>query len=251
MSDKTTIENTVDMTLESIRYIGPATAAVLDSSGFGPTAITDKRVSYRMLVDAGVNPGVAAKIRREHSLSWSFSSGGDLGRRSTQIRGLGTAEAEWVAASAGDWEQDTDQQSTADLSTATAETITTTDSVKESESTDSEPTTRKPWPTHGMSTADTDSAPPTVETETTTVDAVTDGSGDAISAEAAWRARSKPTPITDLDAVDSSAADLLAEAGITSVRSLATADPVRIAAVLELPSTLVDMWYQCAQSVYD
>lgn len=249
MSDKTTTEDAVDTTLRSIRYVGPATAAVLDSHGFEATAITDKRVSYRMLVDAGVNPGVAAKIRREHSLSWSFNSGGDLGRRSTQIKGLGTAEAEWVAASAGDWEQETDQQSTTDSSTVTADT---TDTVEESESTDSESAATTPWPTHGLSTDDTVSESTGADTtaKTTTVDTVTDGSGDAISAEAAWRARSKPTPVTDLDAVDSSAGDLLAEAGITSVRSLATADPTRIASVLELPSDIVDTWYQCAQTSY-
>lgn len=247
MSDKTTPEDAVDTTLESIRYVGPATAAVLDSNGFGPTAITDKRVSYRMLVDAGVNSGVAAKIRREHSLSWSFRSSGDLNRRSTQVRGLGTAEAEWVAASVGDWEQESNRQSTAEQPTETAET---TNPVDNSDPTDSESTARTPWPTHGLSTTETPTTASTTA-EKTTAHTVTDGSGDAISAEAAWRARSKPTPVTDLDVVDNSAADLLAEAGITSVRSLATADPARIASVLELPSDVVETWYQCAREVYD
>jgi hypothetical protein len=250
VSDNATIEDAVDATLESIRYVGPATASVLESNGFGSTAITGKRVSYRMLVDAGVNPGVAAKIRREHSLSWSFSSGGDLDRRSTQVRGLGTAEAEWVAASAGDWQQETDQQSTGGSSGDIVDPGAASETSEASEETDIESTATTPWPTHGISTSHTASSASTT-VDKPTVNTVTDGSGDASSAEAAWRARSRPTPVTELADVDSPAADLLAEAGITSVRSLATADPARIAAVLELPSTLVDMWYQCARDVYD
>ena len=228
MSSDGTESSTAETGLESVRYVGPATAAVLEREGYDAAAITEKRVSYRMLVDAGVNPGVAAKIRREHSLSWSFDSGSDLDRRSEQIRGLGSAEAEWVAASAGDWEDD---------STAAAE-IDSTDEADDSWG--AEPT---PWPTHGEST-DTDTA-------TTGDTATTDGSGDAISAEAAWRARSKPTPVTDLDVVDAAAAEQLAEAGITSVRSLATADPEHVADVLGLTKRVVDEWYQAARDAHD
>ena len=231
MSSDSPESSTVEAALESVRFIGPATAAVLEREGYNATAITDKRVSYRMLVDAGVNPGVAAKIRREHSLSWSFDSGGDLDRRSTQIRGLGSAEAEWVAASAGDWEA----ESTVDETDNEAET---NDSVPADDT--SEPT---PWPTHGESTV--------ANTATTDEAATTDGSGDAISAEAAWRARSKPTPVTDLDAVDEAAAERLAEAGITSVRSLATADPEHVADVLGLKKWVVDEWYRAAREAYD
>jgi len=226
VSDEGSDDAAVDA-LQSVRFVGPATASALADGGYDATAITDKRVSYRLLVDAGVNPGVAAKIRREHSLSWSFDSGGDLDRRSTQVRGLGAAEAEWVAASAGDWAADT---------TAEADAVDENDSDDPNDEWPAEPT---PWPTHG-------------EAETAASDtAATDGSGDAVSAEAAWRARSTPTPVTELEAVDDDAADRLAEAGITSVRSLATADPERIADVLALSETVVDGWYQAARDAYN
>ena len=231
MSRDSPESSTDDVAVESVRFVGPATAAVLEREGYDATAITDKRVSYRMLVDADVNPGVAAKIRREHSLSWSFDSGGDLDRRSTQIRGLGSAEAEWIAASAGDWEDDsvTDDDSTVDDEPA--------DQADDAWAT--EPT---PWPTHDESEAVDGSAADT---------ATTDGSGDAISAEAAWRARSKPTPVDELETVDEAAADRLAEAGITSVRSLATADAEHVADVLELEKGDVDEWYRAARDAYD
>ena len=226
MSSDSPDSSTDEAAIESVRFVGPATAAVLEREGYDATAITDKRVSYRMLVDAGVNPGVAAKIRREHSLSWSFDSGGDLDRRSTQIRGLGSAEAEWVAASAGDWADE-----------AAVDDGAVDDDTEVDGEPDDDPTEPTPWPTHG-------------EAEST-VDAATDGSGDAISGEAAWRARSTPTPVTELDAVDKAAADRLAEAGINSVRSLATADAEHVADVLELSEDVVDGWYQAARDTYD
>ncbi|MFW6321560.1 MAG: DUF7409 domain-containing protein [Halohasta sp.] len=235
MSSDSPEPSTDDAAVESVRFVGPATAAVLEREGYDATAITDKRVSYRMLVDAGVNPGVAAKIRREHSLSWSFDSGGDLDRRSTQIRGLGSAEAAWVAASAGDWADD----STGDDGSWTSEDAT---AKPDSDTrTDDEPTEPTPWPTHGEAAGVAEAS----------ADTATDGSGDAISAEAAWRARSKPTPVTDLDAVDETAADRLAEAGITSVRSLATANAEHVADVLGLEEAVVDEWYRAARDAYD
>lgn len=87
-----------------LRYVGAATAGVLDEAGIDPAAIAAKRVSHADLLVAGVNPGVAARIRREHSLSWSFEGGTDLDRRAAQVRGLGDDERDWVAASAGDWQ---------------------------------------------------------------------------------------------------------------------------------------------------
>jgi hypothetical protein len=180
--------------LIDLRFVGPATADALAAAGVGPAAVSEKRISYDQLVEAGVNPGVAAKIRREHSLSWSFTSNkSTLARRSKQVRGLGDAERAWVAASAGDWER-----------TATA-------------------------------------ADP----------AETDGSGDPTAAEAAWRDRSKPTPVTSLSVVDEAAAEALAEAGITSVRRLATADPERIADVLELDVETVAEWHRAARARRD
>lgn len=235
-------ESTVEAGVESVRFVGPATAAVLEREGYDATAVTDKRVSFRMLVDAGVNPGVAAKIRREHSLSWSFDSGGDLDRRSTQIRGLGSAEAEWIAASAGDWEN----------GSSGVDDNAVDDVTDESDDTDDPWTTEPtPWPTHGESEAVDSPATESAGTDTPTTDTATDGSGDAISAEAAWRARSKPTPVDDLEAVDATAADHLAEAGITSVRSLATADAEHVADVLGLSKGVVDAWYQAARAAHE
>lgn len=103
-----------------LRFVGPATAAVLADASFDAGDILAKRVSYRMLTDAGVNPGVAARIRREHSLSWSFEGGEDLDRRSTQIRGLQDDERAWIAASSGDWESRT-ETTTADGSGTAAD----------------------------------------------------------------------------------------------------------------------------------
>ncbi len=191
----------------ALKFVGPKTAAVLDEASFGADAIREKRVSFRMLVDAGVHPGVAAKIRREHSLAWSFSSGDDLERRSAQIRGLSEDEAAWVAASSGGWADQADR-------------VNNPPGVTEPD----------------LQTAES---------------AETDGSGDAFEAEAAWRTRSRPTPLETLDVIDTAAETLLAEAGITSVRSLATADPDRVADVLALDRSTVRQWHQLARDQYD
>lgn len=176
-----------------VRHVGPATAAVLADAPFGVDGIRAKSVSYRMLVDAGVNPGVAARIRREHSLAWSFESesGDDLRRRSSQVRGLGDDEREWVAASSGDW-QDDDPASDGEAAEAAWVAASASDDAS----------------------------------------AKADGSGDPVAAESAWRERSRPTPVERLDGVtDAEAADLR-EAGVTSVRSLAAADPAEVAEAL-------------------
>lgn len=84
--------------LEDLRYIGPATENVLRAAGVTPTDILEKSISYELLIALGVNPGVAGKIRREHSLPWSFerTAGATLRRRATHIRGLGSAERVWI-----------------------------------------------------------------------------------------------------------------------------------------------------------
>ncbi|QCJ48103.1 hypothetical protein [Haloprofundus sp. MHR1] len=190
--------------LLALHHVGPKTAHALDAADVTDDDVRRKRVSYTELVDAGVNPGVAARIRRAHSLSWSFeSSGQDLERRSAQVRGLGDAERAWVAASSGDWE---------------SHEVTADDSDDE-------------WPR---------SEPPTFDV------AETDGSGESAAAEAAWRAQSRPTPLTVLDSVDDEDAALLAEAGIVSVRSLTTANPEHVADVLELDATTVRRWHAAA-----
>lgn len=179
-----------------IKYVGPATAAVLADAPFDAADVRAKNVSFRMLLDAGVNPGVAARIRREHSLSWSFNSedSEDLRRRSAQVRGLGDAERAWVAAASDDWSE-------RDLTPV--------------EGDDGEAA----WV--AASAANGEQA-----TEA-------DGSGDPVAAESAWRERSRPTPLTELDDVDEATITDLAEAGITSIRSLSAADPEEVAEALD------------------
>lgn len=173
-----------------VKFVGPNTAVVIGASSFEAVDILEKNVSYDMLVDAGVNHGVAAKIRREHSLAWSFegSEGEDLARRSSQVRGLRDEERAWIAASSGDWE-------------------------------DAEPSSA----------------------------ASADGGGSASAAEAAWRDRSKPDPVTELSGIGEARAEQLAEGGINSVRSMATADPERVADVLGLDAEQVREWRDAAR----
>lgn len=184
--------------LTDIHFVGPATAEVLADAAFDPTGIADKTVSYEMLIDAGVNPGVATRLRKEHSLPWSFGgeeSDDSLKRRSEKVRGLQDDERAWVAASDGNWES-------------------------------SEPTTASEDPS-----------------------ATADGSGAAEAAEAAWRDRSKPDPVTDVPGVDEQTADVLANGGITSVRSLATADPGHVADSLGLDVERVTEWRDSARDL--
>lgn len=172
-----------------VKFVGPATAAVIDDASFDVEDIPNRTVSYEMLREADVNPGVAGRLRREHSLSWSFESGNDLTDRSNRVRGLQDEERAWIAASSGDWEG------------KTAETATT------------------------------------------------DGSGEAKAEEAAWRDRSSPDPVTDVPAIDSALADELAEAGITSVRSMAIANPERVADSLAFDPDRVTKWRDAAHEL--
>lgn len=90
--------------LQSLRYVGPATADVLATEEIEVVDIEQKRVSYRQLTRAGVNPGVAAKIRREHSLPWTLGGfESDLDTRSETVRGLRADERRWVAQSGANW----------------------------------------------------------------------------------------------------------------------------------------------------
>lgn len=213
-----------DEEYEELKYVGPATATALADAPFDAADVREKVVSYRMLIDAGVNPGVAARIRREHSLAWSFESEGeDLARRSSQVRGLGDAERAWVAASSGDWQADDADQPTADGESGSAD-------VDRSD----------PDDTDGVAVADDQSDDAAAERAWVAASArgdasgtKTDGSGDPVAAESAWRERSRPTPVGDVEGVsDGDAADLR-EAGITSARALAVADPEAIADALD------------------
>lgn len=85
-----------------LRYVGPATAEVIESAPFAPADLRDRTVSYADLLAAGVNPGVAAKLRHEYSLVWSFAwvAGAHLDRRAEQVTGLDPDQRAWIAASA-------------------------------------------------------------------------------------------------------------------------------------------------------
>lgn len=190
--------------LTDLLYVGPATAPILEGAGIDATDLIERRVSHAQLVEAGVNPGVAAKIRREHSLSWSLSGGEDLDRRAEQVRGLKDGEREWVAASASDWEG-TEKPDSADTATEEAEW------------------SRRPWPTEPDPDADFD-------------------------AEAEWRERSAPTPLSTLSGLGAEEREQLAEAGITSVRRLATCDPEEVAASLDIETETVREWHTEARA---
>lgn len=84
-----------------LRHVGPATAVVIDRAPFDAADVRDRTVSYDDLLSAGVNPGVAAKLRREYSLVWSFEwvAGAFLARRADQVGGLDPDQREWIAAS--------------------------------------------------------------------------------------------------------------------------------------------------------
>ncbi|MFC6729640.1 helix-hairpin-helix domain-containing protein, partial [Natronoarchaeum mannanilyticum] len=98
--------DSADEELIELRYVGPATASTLAAESVTVDDVREKRVSYQMLVDAGINAGVATKIRRWHSLPWTFDGEEHhLDRRSKNVRHLQDDEREWVAASS-DWRED-------------------------------------------------------------------------------------------------------------------------------------------------
>ncbi len=151
----------------------------------------EKRVSYYDLVDGGIEPDPADRLRREFSLPWSLAIGdGDLTARSAQIRGLSEDERAWVAASDGDWE--------AEL--ATKKRVTPPKAV-----------------------------PRTV-------------------VESPER-RSRPDPVTDVSGIDEPYAERLAAGGITSVRSLAVADPTAVASALDIDRNRVTSWHWHARQL--
>mgnify|MGYP006276969531 FL=1 len=223
---------------EDLRFVGPKSAAVLRDSDVSLSDLVEKRIGYRDLTDAGVNPGVAAKIRREHSLSWSLDGGGsDLDRRSTQVRGLDDDERAWIAASSG-WSEE--------------ETATETDGS--GEATDAEAAWRARTGADAPATTDEES----VETdgEAAWREQAGDPAGAAATgganaserdAETAWREQSVPTPVTALDGIDDRDAAALHRAGIGSIRRLATADPESVADALELRVGRVETWCELAR----
>ena len=223
---------------EDLRFVGPKSAAVLRDSDVSLSDLIEKRIGYRDLKNAGVNPGVAAKIRREHSLSWSLDGGGsDLDRRSTQVRGLDDDERAWIAASSG-WSEE--------------ETATETDGS--GEATDAEAAWRAR--TGADTPTVTDEESPGTDGEAAWREEAGDPAGATATgganaserdAETAWREQSVPTPVTALDGIDDRDAAALHRAGIGSIRRLATADPESVADALELRVDRVETWCEIAR----
>jgi hypothetical protein len=215
--------------LLSLQQVGPATADVLDAAGVTAADVDSKAVSHAELVEIGVNPGVAARIRREHSLQWSFEGGEDLDRRAEQVRGLKDDEREWVAASYDEAEASTDGSGDATAEEAAwrdtpgpADTAGAAGTAEDS--TDEESAWRsKSWPNGD------------------------DGDSSLEAGEQAWREQSTPTPVTVLDGIAEGDAKLLARAGVTSVRSLATAHVEQVADSLGISADVVAAWKETAR----
>ncbi|SNZ04743.1 hypothetical protein SAMN06269185_0663 [Natronoarchaeum philippinense] len=276
-----------DEELLDLRYVGPATASTLTDESVSPEDIRKKRISYQTLVEAGINAGVATKIRRWHSLPWTYDSEDHhLDRRSKNVRGLEDDEREWVAASS-DWREDaaasddTDENArtdddwqragdtAADGQVGDARTdddwqrndeTGTTDSDAMADQEDDRPVlTAGDWtPTAGNQ--------PTTEADDSDADALTsgdwspeevgdtaetDGSGSTEARESAWRRKSRADPVTDVPSLDDDVAATLVDASVTSVRRLATADPEHVGNVLDLPTETVREWVDAAAAHLD
>ncbi|MFB6126274.1 MAG: helix-hairpin-helix domain-containing protein [Halolamina sp.] len=250
-----------------LRFVGPATAETLADSEWSAADVAAGGVTYDRLVAAGVNPGVAARIRREHSLPWS-NEGGDLDRRSEQVWGLEDGEREWVAAATDDGvvggdgrdddgraDADTDEEAAWRESGVAAEDDETDPTTAEAAwreaaddwagaADDADGAGETAW--RARATGGDDCGAGAVETDTE-ADASGDDDATAVAGERAWRERSAPTPVETLDAVDADAAEALADAGITSVRSLATADPDLVADLLGRDREAVAAWRDAAR----
>lgn len=220
-------EDTRDALL-SLKFVGPATADVLADAGVDAEAVASKSVTHADLVEHGVNPGVAARIRREHSLQWSFEGGEDLDRRAEQVRGLQDDEREWVAASYGEDEASADGSGDATAEEAAWRDEPWRPSVDGDDEADDETAEESAW--RDRSWPNGGDHEPTLE-----------------RGERAWREQSTPTPVTALDGVADGDAKLLARAGVTSVRSLATAHVEHVADSLGIPADLVASWKQAAR----
>jgi len=210
--------------LLSLKFVGPATADVLAAAGIDAEDLAAKSVSHAELVEAGVNPGVAARIRREHSLQWSFSGGEDLDRRAEQVRGLHDEEREWVAASYGDDEASADGSgdAAAEESAWQRQSASSSDAEGGDQAAEESAWRERSWPNG-------EDSEPSPERD-----------------EATWREQSTPTPVTAVEGVDETAAKLLARAGVTSVRSLATAHVEHVADSLGVDEERIAAWKRAA-----
>lgn len=84
--------------------VGEATASVLAAADVDPTDLPRGDVSYERLVDLGVDPAVAGRLRRTYSLPRTPRTRRSLAARTAEMDHLDDGERAWIAASDGDWE---------------------------------------------------------------------------------------------------------------------------------------------------
>ncbi len=91
-------------TLSDLPGVDDEIAAELRSADVGPADLLERRVSFRDLVEAGVDTETAAALRTEFSLHYASTLGDGLSERSDAMEYLQSTERAWIAASDGDWE---------------------------------------------------------------------------------------------------------------------------------------------------
>jgi len=264
--------DSADEELIELRYVGPATASTLAAESVTYDDVREKRVSYQMLVDAGINAGVATKIRRWHSLPWTFDGEEHhLDRRSKNVRHLQDDEREWVAASS-DWRED-GAASVDDGDDEVGAALTDGDWESDGAAAGNETADRdgdRPVLTAGDwqpaaddadgsrdadASASAASGDPLTEADWSPDEvgdaAETDGSGSAEARETAWRREARADPVTAVPELDEDVAATLVDASVTSARRLATADPEHVGKVLDLQTETVREWVEAATNHVD
>ena len=239
--------------LTDLRFVGPATASTLEEESVTPADVREKRVSYQMLVDAGINAGVATKIRRWHSLPWTYDSEEHhLDRRSENVRGLQDDERAWVAASS-DWRERAEESDESALTDGDWEGSASSGASNADGGDEDRPTlTAGDWQPAGRTGADESAGDESALTDGdwdpsgVGDSAETDGSGAAEARESAWREESRPDPVTAVPGLDEDVAATLVDASVTTARRLATSDPEHVGKVLDLPTERVREWVEAA-----
>lgn len=209
--------------LTDLQFVGEHTAAVCRSAGIRVVDLQNRQISYEQLLEAGVNPGVAAKLRRRYSLSWSFTTSGDVVRRSKHVNGLDEREADWIAQSSGDWLSAIEERRSK-IDQAGADRDGTDRDLADPDGTD------RATPNGGQSSA-------------------ADGGSAVHFGDSAGESRpSRPDPPTPLSSLELSPAaiDRLEDAGIASVRRLATIEPDPVAEALGVDRSRIADWRELA-----
>ncbi|AGN02543.1 hypothetical protein L593_13020 [Salinarchaeum sp. Harcht-Bsk1] len=215
--------------LEDLSFVGASTAATLSAADISVEDVDEKTVSYRELVEAGVNPGVAGKIRREHSLHWTHDEEAfDLDRRSKNVRGLREGEREWVASTEG-----------TELEVSTDRPASQNDDSDGSQDVDG-------WYDGNGDRIGTNEVTGTAMDGDAADDELAGDGEDPFSAEAAWRERASSPSVATVGPVPADAAEALETVGVETVRQLATANVDRLATELGLDRDDLDYWQALA-----